>query len=247
LLFALSAAASAGPADADTPTGTLAMRLAALDDALPLALSGIALMAVDGSPITAAAATEFARWIALALAIAAAGGLLIRDSHGETRVFSIGIALLAAGVAAYRSGSALFFGFVCGLAWNVMGARVAEPAARDLQAIEPPLLVLLLVAAGARLDLTAGLAVVAVAYIALRAAGKIAGAVLIRRTLLRELPADIGSRLLAPGLVAVALAMDARHADGDAGWTATLLTIVAAGSIGSELLAALVRRRARPA
>ena len=73
------------------------------------------------------------------------------------------------------------------------------------------------------------------AYVVCRTAGQITGGWLVRRTLVPGLPREVGLHLTSPGVVAIALALDAR---GSAAAEAAglLLPVVVFGTLASEIL-----------
>jgi hypothetical protein len=108
--------------------------------------------------------------------------------------------------------------------------------------LQHPLVVLLLVIAGARLEISTDLWEMVAAYIVLRLVGKLAGAWLARR-LAPELPYELGWSLTAPGVVAVALALDLLQGQRGSIAAMAMFAIVIEGSLGSELLSWLGSRR----
>lgn len=219
---------------------TIAARIGDLDDVLPIVLGGVALALVrNSSPGAATWLTVQA--IGLALAVALAGWLLIAQSmsEGEQRVFTVGTVLLLGGLAEFLSLSALLAGLVAGVFWNALDDGAWDRIARDVRHMQHPLVVLLLLIAGARLSVSPGLGVLVLAYVILRATAKIAGGWLVRTIVGSEVPALFGLHLISPGVIAVAFALNTAQAAGDR--AGPVLTIVVAGSIASELLALFVR------
>jgi hypothetical protein len=219
-----------------------AARIGDLDDVLPIVLAVCAVAwARPGPPF--ALAVLVAQTAAIAVLVAGAGWLLVSQasSESEQRVFAVGALLLLGGAAAYLSVSALFVGLVAGVCWNTAATAGRDYIARDLLYLQHALVVLLLIVAGARLELNALLWGLVAAYVIFRIAGKFAGAWAAGR-IAPGLPGDLGFRLIAPGVAAVAIALDARQAQ--AGSDAhTLFAIVIAGSLGSELLSLVAARR----
>jgi Kef-type K+ transport system membrane component KefB len=156
-------------------------------------------------------------------------------SESEHRVFSVGTMLLLAGTAAYLLASALFAGFIAGLVWNVGGASGRERLARDVRHLQHPLVVMLLLMAGSRLLISPRLLGLVALYVVCRTAAKLAGG-WIARALARDLPRDLGLRLVSPGVVGVAFALNALQARPALDVTATAFAIVVAGSIASDLV-----------
>ena len=73
--------------------------------------------------------------------------------------------------------------------------------------LQHPLIVLLLLVAGARLQSSAEVLGLVAVYLVCRSAGKLAGGWLVGRAVVRDLPSDFGRRLIAPGVIAVAFAV----------------------------------------
>jgi hypothetical protein len=117
-----------------------------------------------------------------------------------------------------------------------------EHITRDLRYLQHPLVVLLFLVAGARLELSTPLAGLVVAYMAFRMAGKLAGGWLASVVAMPALPRDVGLSLISPGVVGIAIALNVFQALGMAETSASLFMIVTAGSLGSEVLSLLISR-----
>jgi hypothetical protein len=223
-----------------------AKRIGDLDDVLPIAVGGLLLAIVrDVSLASAASLTAVVALIALAIALA--GWLLVGQtvSESEHHVFVAGTLLLAGGAAAYLSQSALFGGLVAGLLWNRAGGSPRERISRDIRYFQHPLIVLLLLAAGARFAPSVDTGILGAAYLICRTLGKLAGGQLASRVVGESSPRNLGLTLLAPGVTGVAFALNALQASGQADWAQSVLAIVIIGSIGSELLSLFVRPHER--
>lgn len=250
LVVGICASASSTAADRSADRGSRgAARIGDLDDVLPILLGVLALAFIRQGSMLAAARLS-AEAVLIALAIAAAGWLLVSEtsSESEQRVFAIGALLLLGGAAAHLSLSALFAGLVAGAFWNLTGSFAAERISGDVRYLQHPLIVLLLLVAGARLDLSTGAAGLAVVYVACRIAGKLAGGWLASRLAGRDLSRGLGLSLIPPGVVGIAMALNMLQArgEGDAA-TTMVVTIVVAGSIGSELVSLVAPTREEPA
>ena len=147
-------------------------------------------------------------------------------------------------MADYLSLSALLSGLVAGIFWRVAGGPAAESIRRDVGYLRHPLLVLLLVMAGARMAPIAGAWALPAAYLLLRTTGKLLGAWLARRGTGAGLPDMLGLVLLSPGVFGVAFAMNAVRSAGPQ--ADPLLGIVVVGTIGSQLVAAIRRPQELP-
>jgi hypothetical protein len=221
-------------------------RVGDLDDVLPIVFGGLAL-ALASEVSGAAAGWLTLQAVAIALAVAVAGWLMVTHSasDSEQRVFTVGAVLLLGGLAEYLSGSALLSGLVAGVFWGTAGGSARDRITRDVRHMQHPLVVLLLLMAGARAGgQTLTLLSLAIVYLALRVVGKMSGGWLVRRIVGPELPRGFGLRLLSPGVIAVAFALNAELVA--AGPPGAILGIVVAASIGSDLLAMFVSRPEPP-
>ena len=115
------------------------LAMAALRDATPLAqvLTAVGLAGV-------------------AIVVAFAGWLLVgqADSDREQQVFVIGSLLLLGGGAAYTSLSAVFGGLLAGIVWSSAGDIARARIVHHLDYFEHPLLVVMLLVAGASMTLS---------------------------------------------------------------------------------------------
>lgn len=252
LAFALAlglcaSASSATSADPDSePAASVATRVADLDDVVPIVLAiGVFALLSHGQ------ASDATLWFAppfIGLAVGAIGWLVFdrAESGPERVVFVLGALALAGGTAAYLRVSPLAVGLVAGLVWTVAPGRADRVVESDLRKVQHPLVVLLLVTAGAHATLTAAAWWLLPPYLLFRLAGKVTGAWLSGPRL-DVRPSDLASYLMPPGVLAVAFALNVRQvlpqAVGD-----VLLSTVALGTAAFELFALAVvphwRRRA---
>lgn len=248
LSFALAlglcaSASSATSADPDLePAAAVGTRVADLDDVLPIALVSIALVPP---------ATSQPVWI-LALAPIGIGALVgvigwlifdRADSGGERAVFVLGSLGLAGGAAAALSVSPLEVGLVAGVCWTLLPGRADRIAQVDLGKVQHPLVVLLLLTAGALWVPSAAAVWLLAPYLLFRLAGKVAGA-WASAPLAEVGPADLAAYLLPPGVLAIAFALNFRQLlPGPAG--DILLSTVAVGTAAFELFALVVLPRWR--
>jgi hypothetical protein len=247
LILGISASASATMPGADASAHRLLTRVGDLDDVLPIVLGGLAL-ALAHEISGAAAAWLTLQAIAIALAVAVAGWLLVTQSpsDSEQRVYTVGTVLLLGGLAEYLSGSALLAGLVAGIFWGTAGGGARERITRDVRHMQHPLVVLLLLMAGARASgQSLALLTLAIVYVAVRVVGKLIGGWLVHRIVGPGLPPALGLRLLSPGVIAVAFALNAELVE--AGPPGVILGVVVAASIGSDLLAIVLSRAEPPA
>lgn len=241
LMLGVCASASSTSTDTGTRRASSIMRIGDLDDALPIVLGALALGWMrQGSPIAGA-------WFAaqagvIALIIAVAGWLLVTQtsSDGEQRVFAVGTLLLLGGATAHLSLSALFAGFLAGAFWNAVPSLGRDRLASDTGYLQHPLIVLLLLVAGARLELSITIIALVGTYLVCRVAGKIVGGWLVARTMARDLPPGLGSYLISPGVVGIAFALNVLQAGIHQDTVEMLFAIAVAGSFGSELISLLI-------
>ena len=219
-----------------------ATRLIELGALLPIVAGGLALAVLRaGTPIGAVVLVAQASGVALMLA--AAGWLLLTRASSETeeRVFAVSALLLVGGVADALALSALFVGLIAGVFWRIAGRRPRDTIRRDVLFVQHPLLVLVLLLAGARAEPSPAAIGLAAAYVAVRVAAHLAAGALARRVTGAGAPEDLGRYFLAPGVFGVAFALNAVTAIGDD--ASIVHAAVVAGTIGSELVAVVLRPR----
>jgi hypothetical protein len=104
----------------------------------------------------------------LAATVAAAAWLILRrsDSDIEQRIVTLAAVVLLAGTADALSGSPLFCGFVAGMFWRYARGPAGDLIMRDLTHVRPPVVALVLVIAGARVELPAPAFAAALAAVA---------------------------------------------------------------------------------
>jgi hypothetical protein len=246
LCASASSATSASP-DSEAAAG-VATRVADLDDVLPIALTTIVFaMLTPGTPA--------GPWIAvgapvvIGLATGLVGWLIFEraESGAERVVFVLGAIAFAGGAAGYLRVSPLATGLVAGISWVLLPGRSDRIVADDLRRVQHPLVVLLLLAAGAVWTPSLAAIWLLAPYLLFRLAGKIAGAWATAR-FLDVRPGDLAAFLMPPGVLAIAFALNVRQvlppAAGDA-----LLSAVALGTAAFEIFALAVvpqwRRRGR--
>jgi hypothetical protein len=219
-----------------------ATRVIELGVLLPIVAGGLMLAWLRAGSF-AGAGVLVAQASGVTLALAAAAWLLLTRASSETeeRVFAVSALLLVGGVAAALSLSALFGGLVAGLLWRYAARHPRETIRRDVLFMQHPLLVLVLLVAGARADLSSSTLALGVGYVVLRVAGQLAAGAVARRVVGVNAPRDLGFHLLPPGVFGVGFALNAVSVVGaDA---SILLAAVVVGTIGSELVAVLLPPR----
>lgn len=217
-----------------------AARIGDLDAPVPIVLGAVALAWLrTTSPADAVLLALQA--CGIALIIVAAAWLLIGTASSETeqRVFAAALLLLLGGAADYLSLSALLSGLVAGLFLERGGGAARDAISRDILHFQRPLLALVLLVAGARVELPLAWAGLGISFVLIRTAAKLAGGWAATRVAGTAAPPHLGIGLLPPGVLGLALALNALRATGPEG--AIVLTVATVGMIGSELLAALAR------
>ena len=243
-----ASASSATSADPDSePVAAVATRVADLDDVLPIVLAVAAFPLFPSSmhsPWVLALAP-----VGIGLAVGAIGWLLFEraESGAERVVFVIGALALAGGAAVYLRVSPLAVGLVAGLFWTIAPGRADKIVQEDLRKVQHPVVVLLLVTAGALTVVSEASIWLLAPYLLFRVAGKVVGAWFSAK-LVDVSAADLAAYLMSPGVLAIAFALNFRQtlpsAAGD-----TLLATVAIGTAAFELfaLAVVPHWRRRPA
>jgi hypothetical protein len=242
ILGICASASSTVPSPNSNSSDSVATRIADLDDILPIVLGGLILTAIrEGTPGGIGWVTL--QCIGLAMAIACSAWLLVAQSssEGEQRAFAIGAVLMLGGIAEFLSISALWMGLIAGAIWNVAGGNARERMAADIRYMQHPLVMLLLLIAGARTRSSGVVAMFVVVYTALRLIGKVAGGRLLIRITSLELPSYFAFSLISPGVIAVAFALNVVNVN--ARGAGELLSIVVGGSILSELLSRIMQSR----
>ncbi|OFW16305.1 MAG: hypothetical protein A3F70_11420 [Acidobacteria bacterium RIFCSPLOWO2_12_FULL_67_14] len=244
--FALVVGVCAAPSSVAAPRHddprTAAERIGTLDGLLPIAVGAAALALLREQSGAAAIITLFES-AGVTLVIVLAGWLLISRSASETeqRVFTAALLLLLGGAADYLALSALLSGLLAGLLLEGIGGRARDSVRRDVLHFQHPLLVLVLIVTGARVELPPVWIGLGLVYILLRTGAKLAAGWVARRIGGSAVPADLGMRLLSPGVLGIAFALNVLRASGpDA---AGILAVAAVGTLGSDMISALVSRR----
>jgi len=243
VILGICASTSSTVSSADsTSSDSVAARIADLDDVLPIVLGGLALAAIREAS-AASVAWLTLQCIGLAIAVAYAAWLLVSQSTSESerRVFTIGAILLLAGIAEFLSISALWIGLATGVVWNLARGNARERIAAEIRYIQHPLVMLLLLIAGARARSSGSVAILIVIYTALRLIGKVGAGHMLRWIVSGKLPPHFGLSLISPGVIAVAFALNVQNADADG--AGELLSVVVGGSIVSEVISRMMKSR----
>jgi hypothetical protein len=236
-----ASASSASTADPhDDPAARAASQVADLDDVLPILLSGAVLL-VSGSAGPDAQGLAIIAAPMIGLAIGCAGWLLFEraESAAERGALLLGALALLGGAPVYLSASPLVAGFIAGLFWTLAPGRSNAIVSDELRKIQHPLVVLLLVTAGAMCVPSIAAAWLIGPYVLFRICGKLAGAwVAARLSGIDDTvtPFDLGVYLIPPGVIGIAFALGFGQIL-PASTGALIVTTVAAGSILCELTA----------
>ena len=232
----ICAAASAAPhvESGDERVHAIAARVADLDDILPIVLGGILIVVASSTtrPLEGTATTIF-----LGVAIALSGWLLFEkpQDEGERGVFVLGSLALLGGSAAYLSLSPILTGLCAGWLWVLAPGRSNVVVARELHKLQHPLVVLLLITAGASLEYsTAGIWLLA-PYVAFRLMGKLIGGWTASRIAPDIAPSDLGAYLIPPGVIGIAFALNIGQVAPER--SSALILAVALGAMAAEIVA----------
>jgi hypothetical protein len=240
ITLGVCASASAAPSieAGDERSRRIAAQVADLDDVVPILIGGIIVAMLAPVEAPAALTTIFA--IGAGIAIAASGWLLFERSEGAERgVFVLGTLALLGGCAAYLGSSPMLSGVVAGWFWALTSGQTDRVVTGELRKVQHPMVVLLLVAAGASVQATtAGLWLFA-PYVVFRISGKLLGGWAGSRIAPPGVaPSDLGAYLIPPGVIGIAFALNIQQvAPADAG---PLVFAASIGAIASELLALVV-------
>lgn len=239
LTLGVCASASAAPSveENDTHARRVAARVADLDDVLPIVVGGVvlSLLGTGGR----AAVMDVGLSIGIGLAVAASGLLLFELSAGAERdVFVLGTLALLGGAAAYLELSPLLAGLSAGWLWAQAPGQTEQVVAAHLRKVQHPLIVILLVTAGASLEISmAGIWLFA-PYVVFRTVGKLTGGWMASRLAPGVASSDLGAYLIPPGVIGIAFALNVLQVA--PGVAMPLVFAVSAGAIVSELLAVIV-------
>jgi hypothetical protein len=246
LVVALALGVCAAPSSASTSDGSddpvrrVATRIADLDDVVPIVIGGLVLAAVTRPGLGAIALHGLVTCL-VGLGIGLAGWLLFERAHGpaERNVFVLGALVLLGGSAAYLGASPLLSGLAAGIFWTLAPGRADDIIRSDLQRVQHPLIVLLLITAGATLEPSQVAVWLFAPFVLFRLLGKLSGGWVAARLAPGVAPADLGAYLLPPGVLGIAFALNFHQISPGATGVA-VVSAIAAGSLASELLAALV-------
>jgi hypothetical protein len=237
-MLAVAAAVSAAgvPGDGAGAIERVATSVADLDDAGAL-VAGAIVTAAIASP-SAGETLRIVLFTALVGLLAGVAGWLLFErarSEAERGVFVLGSLALLGGAADYMRCSPLLAGMVAGLSWTLLPGRADRIVRGDVGRFQHPLVLLLLVSAGALIHVTALAVWLLAPFVVFRLAGKVIGAWAAAR-LLPVTGGDLAAYLVPPGLLGIALAINFLQVSA----TPTALavaTAVALGTLASEAVA----------
>jgi hypothetical protein len=237
-MLAVAAAVSAAgvPGDGAAPVERVATSVADLDDAGAL-VAGAFVTAAIASPSAGETLRIVLFTVLVGLLAGIAGWLLFERARSEAErgVFVLGSLALLGGAADYMRCSPLLAGMVAGLSWTLLPGRADRIVRGDVGRFQHPLVLLLLVSAGALIHVTALAVWLLAPFVVFRLAGKVIGAWAAAR-LLPVTGGDLAAYLVPPGLLGIALAINFLQVSA----TPTALavaTAVALGTLASEAVA----------
>jgi hypothetical protein len=214
----------------------LATTVADLDDAGALVAGAFVTAAIATTSVPAALRIVLFTSI-VGLLAGVAGWLLFERARSEAErgVFVLGSLALLGGASDYMQGSPLLAGMVAGLTWTLLPGRADQIVRGDVGRFQHPLVLLLLISAGALIHLTALAVWLLAPFVVFRLTGKVIGAWAAARVL--PLTAgDLAAYLVPPGLLGIALAINFLQVSATP-TAAAVATAVALGTLASEALA----------
>jgi hypothetical protein len=236
ILVGLCASVSAAVPTSTASSGEMlrASRLADIDD-IPLLAGGVVVIAALTGE---AGALRVVATITSGAAIGAAGCLLFsRASDTERGLFVTAAVLMLAGVGAYLGTSPLVSGCTAAVVWSRVPGPADRITAHDLRTLQHPLVALILIFAGATVEATLVALWAAALLVVLRLATKSLVSVFVSR-LVEASPSLLASILLQPGVLGVAMALNAWLLLGDGyRW---VVSAVAIATVATEALALFV-------
>jgi hypothetical protein len=242
LTLGAAAAASGAGTGAESAGDEHAARIADLDDLLPVVVAAAAL-ALGAAPSRTAPLLGIVLPAALGCAIGLIGWLLFErsDGPGERAVFVIGIVAMLGGAASYLQVSPMVSGIAAGAFWTALPGHADRLIAGDLRKFHHPLIVLLVVTAGAQLVVTPLAVWLFAPLVVFRLTGKVLGGIVAARLEPALAGEMLGVYLVSPGVIGIAIALNFQQvlpvdAPG-------LLSAVAASAALFEVLTPLVAAR----
>jgi hypothetical protein len=241
MLGVAASVSAAGAADASSDARhRLATRIADLDDGIAV-IGGALAIATLRAHTAVDLGSNVVVTITIGLLAGLIGWLLFERAHSpaERAVFVLGAIALVGGAAVYVGGSPLLSGGVAGLAWRRLPGDADRIIRADVGRFQHPLVVLLLVIAGARVELTPVVGWLLALFVVFRLAGKVLGAMIGSRFAPVLGAADLAAYLVPPGLLGIALAVAFVQVSPSPAAIA-VASAVTLGTLASELLALAV-------
>jgi hypothetical protein len=216
----------------------IAARVADLDDVVPIVLGAMVLAYVG--PTDTSLWWKLGSTIGLGLAIAVCGWLLLERAKGaaERGVFVLGVLALLGGAPAYLQLSPLLAGLAAGWFWVAAPGGCDRLVTTELRKVQHPLIVLLLITAGAWLGPNLIGVWLFVPFVVFRLAGKLLGGWAASRIAGGATPTSLGAYLVPPGVIGIAFALNLHQVATDG--AAALVFAVTVGSVASEAIALVV-------
>jgi hypothetical protein len=247
VLGAAAAASAAGSAEGgERIVDPVATHVADLDDALPIVVGAIAVAFALPRSSSMTALVAIALPVGIGLLVGIIGWLLFEPAQPVERgVFVLGAIAMAGGAAAYAGVSPLLTGAVCGIFWRLAPGRADAIIAADLAKFHHPLVLLLLLDAGAQIAPAVLPVWLLAPFVVFRMTGKLLGG-WIASQLSPSLAAEaLGAYLVPPGVVGIAVALNFQQVSPLDG--AAVVSAVAAGAVIFELLSTFVAQRSTAA
>jgi hypothetical protein len=236
---AAAATSGAGAAEGAWTSDEQATRVADLDDVLPIVVAAAAIgtsRMSSGDAVLAGLAVP----ILIGLGCGVVGWLLFERTDGaaERAVFVLGVLALIGGASAYAAVSPLLAGFAAGMFWRRAPGRSDTVIAQDLRKFHHPLVVLLVVVAGAEISVSPLSIFLFAAFMVFRLSGKVIGGITAARLAPAVAGQVLSAYLVTPGVIGIAIALNVRQTvPGDG---AAVVSAVAGGALVFELIAAAV-------
>jgi len=178
----------------------------------------------------------------LGAAVGTAGWLLFERAHSqaERNLFIAGSAALIGGTSAFLGLSPLLAGLMAGLVWVWLPGHADRVVRTDLRRVQHPLIVVLLLVAGASCEASVQAVWIAAPLVLFRFTGKLMGGWLAMRVQGLVTASELGLQLTAPGLLGIAVALHLAQAVRTQA-AVTLLTAVVIATLASEALSLVLR------
>ena len=234
---AASVSSAGAPEQAAGETHAVATRIADLDDGLSV-VAGAVVVAAIGAGTPAGGAQSLIYTMVIGVMGGGLGWLLFERAHSaaERAVFVGGALALIGGAAEYVRSSPLLAGMIAGLCWRLLPGEADGVIRRDVSRFQHPLVILLLLTAGALVEFTTLALWLFAPFVVFRLTGKMIGAAVASRLMPGLRTSDLAAYLLPPGLLGIALALNFLQVSSST-VAASVVSAAALGTLASELLA----------